>query len=229
MRTATSQTELPRPRRALSASARWATAVEIVTVYAAILLYIWRWQHTFPHFWIILLMVLLASKVLHGDTPRALGLTSTDLMASARLILPLALAIYVLTALVGFATGLLAFIPPTRFTLVILLAYESWCAVQQYLLQSYFNHRLMSIVPNHHLSSLIAALMFGAAHLPNPILTVVTTLGGFLLAEVFARHRNIWPLVLVQATGGFLVAVLSPAWLIHNMRVGPGYFLYGLR
>ena len=228
MRTATSQIELPHPR-ALSASARWATAVEIVTVYATILLYIWHWQHTFPRFWIILLIALFTSHIIHRDTPRALGLSSFDLVASARLILPLALALYVLTVLVGFATGVLAFIPPTRFTLVILLIYESWCAVQQYLLQSYFNHRLMSIIPDRHLSSLLAALMFGAAHLPNPVLTVVTTLGGFLLAEVFARHRNIWPLVLAHATGGFLVAALSPAWLIHNMRVGPGYFLYGLR
>ena len=228
MRTATSPIELPRPR-VLSVSARWATAVEIVTVYAAILLYIWRWQHTFPRFWIILLITLFTSHIIHRDTPRALGLSSFDLMASAGLILPLALAIYALTALLGFATGALAFIPPTRFTLVILLVYGSWCAVQQYLLQSYFNHRLLSVTPNHHLSSLLAALIFGAAHLPNPILTVVTTLGGFLLAEVFARHRNIWPLALAHATGGFLVAALSPAWLIHNMRVGPGYFLYGLR
>ena len=228
MRIATSPIELPLPR-VLSVSARWATAVEIITVYAAILLYIWRWQHTFPRFWIILLITLFTSHIIHRDTPRALGLSSFDLMASARLILPLALAIYGLALLAGFATGRLIFIRPTRFTLAILLIYEGWCAVQQYLLQSYFNHRLMSIIHGRHLSSLLAALMFGAAHLPNPVLTVVTTLGGFLLAEVFARRRNIWPLVLAHATGGFLVAALSPAWLIHNMRVGPGYFLYGLR
>ena len=228
MRITTSQIELP-PRQVLPAGVRWATAAEIVTVYAAILLYIWRWHQAFPRFWIILLIMVLASQVLHRNTPRALGLFSSDLMAGARVILPLALAIYVPAVLVGFATGRLVFIPPTRFTPVILLAYGSWCAFQQYLLQSYFNHRLMSVTPNRHLSSLLAALIFGAAHLPNPILTVVTTLGGFLLAEVFARHRNIWPLALAHATGGLLVAALSPAWLIHNMRVGPGYFRYGLR
>jgi membrane protease YdiL (CAAX protease family) len=71
--------------------------------------------------------------------------------------------------------------------------------------------------------------MFGAAHIPSPILMVATTLGGFIFAEVFTRHRNIWPLALAQAVGGFLIGALSPPALIHNMRVGPGYFTYGLR
>jgi hypothetical protein len=203
--------------------------VEVVLVYTAILLYIWRWQYTFPRFWIVVAAALVASHLLHRDTPRALGLGRKEFMESARLILPVAAGIFVPTVALGFAGGALALIPPTRVTLVVLLVYGSWCVVQQYLLQSYFNHRLLSITSNLHFSSLLAGLMFGAAHLPNPILTGVTTLGGILLAEVFARHRNIWPLALAHATGGFLVAALSPASLIHNMRVGPGYFLYGLR
>jgi membrane protease YdiL (CAAX protease family) len=86
----------------------------------------------------------------------------------------------------------------------------------------------MSLLRNRHLISTMVALMFGAAHIPNPILMIATTAGGFLLAEVFARHRNIWPLALTQTVGGFLIAALSPASLIHNMRVGPGYFFFGL-
>jgi membrane protease YdiL (CAAX protease family) len=87
----------------------------------------------------------------------------------------------------------------------------------------------MRLASNHHVSCLFVALMFGAAHIPNPILMVATTLGGFILAEVFARHRNVYPLALAQTVGGFLIAALSPTSLIHNMRVGPGYFLFGLR
>jgi membrane protease YdiL (CAAX protease family) len=71
--------------------------------------------------------------------------------------------------------------------------------------------------------------MFGSAHIPNPILMTATTLAGFIFAEIFARHRNIWPLALVQALGGFLLAAVSPVSLMHNMRVGPGYFFFGLR
>ena len=80
-----------------------------------------------------------------------------------------------------------------------------------------------------HLSSSLVALKFGAAHIPNPILMVVTTAGGFVLAEIYARHRNIWPLALAQTVGGFLAAALAPASAINNMRVGTGYLFYGLR
>ena len=113
--------------------------------------------------------------------------------------------------------------------MVYFLAYGSWCLAQQYLAQSYFHHRLMSLIRNRHLSSLLVAVMFGSAHIPNPILMAATTIGGFIFAETFARYRNIWPLALAQAVGGLLVAALTPAALIHNMRVGPGYFFWGLR
>jgi len=57
---------------------------------------------------------------------------------------------------------------------------------------------------------------------------VATFAGGFILAEVFVRHPNIWPLAIVQAAAGFLIGGLSPASMIHHMRVGPGYYFYRL-
>jgi membrane protease YdiL (CAAX protease family) len=104
-----------------------------------------------------------------------------------------------------------------------------WCAFQQYLAQSYFHNRLMAAVRSRHLSSLLVGIIFGSAHIPNPILMVATTVAGFIFAEIFARHRNIWPIALAQAVGGLLLAAVSPASLMHNMRVGPGYLFYGLR
>ena len=98
---------------------------------------------------------------------------------------------------------------------------STWCSPN-------FHHRLESLSPNGHLNSALVALIFGAAHIPKPILMVATTLSGFLLAETFARHRSIFPLAQAQAVGSFLIAALSPASLIHNMRVGPGYFFVGL-
>jgi membrane protease YdiL (CAAX protease family) len=129
----------------------------------------------------------------------------------------------------GLASGRLAFVAPGKAALVYFLSYGLWCLAQQYLAQSYFHHRLMSIMANRHLSSLLVAVMFGAAHIPNPVLMIATTIAGFIFAEMFARHRNIWPLALAHVVGGFLAAALTPAALIHNMRVGPGYFFWGLR
>ncbi|MFB3922908.1 MAG: type II CAAX prenyl endopeptidase Rce1 family protein [Terriglobia bacterium] len=217
------------PHRAARHVPLWAAALEILLVYAGILLYIWRWQFTHPHAWVYLIVAVLASHFAHRDTLDRLGLTSFEIRASARIILPLAAEIYVPVVILGFAFGKLSLIAPTWRTLVSFGGYFIWCAFQQYVAQSYFHSRLMRLTPNRHLSSLLVALLFGAAHIPNPILMAATTLGGFILAEVFARHRNIWPLALAQTVGGFLIAALSPASLIHNMRVGPGYFFFGLR
>jgi len=198
-------------------------------VYAGVLTYIWRWRATYPHFWIVLLSVVLASHVVHRDTLRKLCVSFTGMRANAQVVLPLALAFYVPLLVFGFARHSLTLMAVNRHAAASLASYGIWCAFQQYLAQSYFHNRLMEIVRNRHLSSLLVGIIFGSAHIPNPILMVATTVAGVIFAEVFARHRNIWPMALAQAVGGLLIAAVSPASLIHNMRVGPGYLFYGLR
>lgn len=211
----------PPARRAIA-------AIEVLVTYSAVLLYIWRWQFSHPFSWIPLFALVLLSHVLHRDSLRDLGLSWHALRASAQLILPVAVLIFLSSLVYGLAKGSVVLIIPGTAAFRYFGGYLVWCSFQQYLAQSFFNNRLMGVVRNRHLSSSLVALMFGAAHIPNLILMVGTTLGGFLLAETFARHRNIWPLALAQAVGGALIAALAPASLIHNMRVGPGYFFYGV-
>jgi hypothetical protein len=208
---------------------RLGTALETLTIFAGILYYIWRWQATFPHAWLALLAAILLSHLAHRDTFHKLGLAWSGLRASSEVVFPLALAIYIPLFVYGFARHSLALLRPTPNALPPLLGYAVWCLAQQYLTQSYFHNRLMSLLPNRHLTSLLVGLMFGSAHIPNPILMIATTLAGFIFSEIFARHRNIWALALAQALGGLLLAAVSPASLMHNMRVGPGYFFFGLR
>jgi hypothetical protein len=210
-------------------SARIVDGLELLVVYAVVLLYIWHWQFTHPRLWIVFLAFMVLSHLVRGERPRDLGLTLAGLRANAEKILPLALAIYLPLVFYGFARHLLMLLVPGKPSLAWFFNYLSWCAIQQYLAQSYFHRRLMSVIENPHRRSLVVGLMFGATHIPNPILMVVTTLAGFVFAEVFTRHRNIWPLALAQAVGGFLIAVISPAALIRNMRVGPGYYFYRLK
>ena len=211
------------------ASATALNVVEILVVYAGILEYIWRWQYTFPQIWMALYAIILASHFLHRDTLRGLGLLAAELGASARVALPVAILICLPMLLYGFVNHRLIFLLPSRPSLVILLGYGAWCVVQQYLTQSYFHNRLMLITRNRHVSSVLIGLMFGSTHIPNPILTPVTALAGFIFAEIFARHKNIWPLALAQAVGGLLLAAVAPDALIHHMRVGPGYYFFQVR
>jgi len=208
---------------------RLLTGCEAAAFFACVLLDIWRWQYSHPHLWIAFLPWLAASNLVHRDTLATLGLGRIAMGASARMVLPIMLAFYIPMVIYGLASGRLHLLRPGLAVPLYFVSYGTWCVCQQYLTQSYFHNRLMRVIRNRHLSSALVAVMFGAAHIPNPVLMVVTTLAGFIFSEVFARHRNIWPLALAQTVGGFLVAALTPAWLIHNMRVGPGYFFWGIR
>jgi len=205
------------------------TVFEVVLIFAGILAYIWRWQHTIPYAWVGLWALILVSHVWHHDTLRGLGLGRTDLRASAQCVLPLAILLCLPMLGYGFAHRSLMLLHPTWQSLIPLFGYGAWCAFQQYLTQSYFHNRLMLVVRNRHVSSTIIGIMFSATHIPNLILMIATFVAGFVFAEVFARYRNIWPLALAQAVGGLLLAAVAPDTMIHHMRVGPGYFFYGIR
>jgi hypothetical protein len=205
------------------------TALEVMVFFACVLLDIWRWQHTRPHLWVLLVAAMFLTHILHRDNWHSMGFARSELRASAGAALPLMLALFIPLVVYGFSTGRLALLLPDRASLRYFLGYGTWCICQQYLTQSYFHNRLLTLVRSRHLSSSLVAVMFGAAHLPNPVLTVATTIAGFIFSEVFARHRNVWPLALAQVVGGILIAAVTPASLIHNMRVGPGYWLWDTR
>ncbi len=203
-----------------------AAAGEVLGVYAGILLYIWRWQETHPFIWVPLLAVVLFSQWARGETFEKMGLTGKEFRECARLSLP------VLAAVVIGAVVYAVLEPESAARLATIRAWLSfvgyfvWCAFQQFLTQSYFHRRLMRPIQNPHLRSLVVGLLFAGAHVPNPVLMVATFAGGFIFAEIFYLHRNIWPLAFVQAVAVFLIGTLSPPGIIHNMRVGPGYYFF---
>jgi membrane protease YdiL (CAAX protease family) len=104
--------------------------------------------------------------------------------------------------------------------------YTVWSLAQQFLLQGYFLARLVRLVPSATVAAVTAAIIFAAAHLPNPILTLLTLLWGLAACLVFLKTRNIWPLAMAHAIFGICVAITVPATVLHNMRVGLGYLNY---
>jgi membrane protease YdiL (CAAX protease family) len=103
--------------------------------------------------------------------------------------------------------------------------YAIWATEQEFILQSFFYLRLESLLGSWR-ALLGAALLFSAAHLPSPGLTLLSFIGGLLFCEMFRRYRNIFPLGLVHAVLGLTIAASLPDRLLHHMRVGLGYLLY---
>jgi membrane protease YdiL (CAAX protease family) len=103
--------------------------------------------------------------------------------------------------------------------------YGIWALEQEFILQSFFYVRLESLLGSRR-AVWGAAGLFCVAHLPSPILTLLSFAGGLLFCEMFRRYRNIFPLGLVHATLGLTIAASFPDGLLHHMRVGIGYLSY---
>jgi hypothetical protein len=104
--------------------------------------------------------------------------------------------------------------------------YALWAFAQQILLQDFFLRRMLRLVSREAVAVLVAAGIFSLAHLPNPILTVVTFLWGWIACTIFLRYRNLYPLGVAHALLGITMAIAIPGPVIRNMRVGLGYLTY---
>jgi len=100
--------------------------------------------------------------------------------------------------------------------------YAIWASLQQFMLQSFFFVRLESLLGSRR-AVLATTILFAAAHIPNPILTVGTVLAGFFFCEMFRRYRNIFPLGVVHVILGLAMAASVSDALLHHMRVGIGF------
>src|SRR6266700_127443 len=113
------------------------------------------------------------------------------------------------------------FLQPKRFA-----GYFAFCLLQQVGLQSITMNRLLQAFRSREMAAFTGGLLFGALHWPNPVLVPLTFIGGVVMCWLFARERNILPLVLGQALIGALVWWAFPLAWHHSMRVGPGYYTY---
>lgn len=211
-------------RRFGSSKGAWLAAGEVTLVFAGVLVYIWGWQFVFPDFALVLAAFLLMSFLVHGDTPKTLGLGYQGLAGAFAEAMLATAALAVVLVAISAASGRLGLVRVSPENFWLFARYFGWCVFQQVGMQSFFTNRLLAVFARPRCAALTSGVIFAAFHLPNPVLVPVTFVGGALLAWLFARRRNVLPLALAQALVSTLVAVVFPASWHHGMRVGPGYY-----
>jgi membrane protease YdiL (CAAX protease family) len=100
-----------------------------------------------------------------------------------------------------------------------------WSVLQEFILQSFFFLQLESLLGGRR-AVWAAALLFGAVHLPSPVLTVGAFLGGLFFCEMFRRYRSLVPVGLAHAMLGLTIAASFPDSMLHHMRVGEAYLSF---
>jgi hypothetical protein len=208
---------------------RWSCLVEALAFAGFVGAFIWKFQVSAPWTWRVILVWLAASFLLRRDTPKTMGWRADNLWRatkrSAWFFGVSSLLLYFAGLFLGMAHRLPAhLIEPRRFG-----GYLAFCLLQQVGLNSFLTNRLLAAFEKPVPAAVVAGVLFGALHWPNPVLVPLTFVGGVAMAWLFATERNILPLTVGQALLGALVWWAFPLAWHHSMRVGPGFSEYRAR
>lgn len=198
---------------------------ELAIAYGMILLVIWTprpWQRIL---WWVAAAAVVAIASISFEGLQAMGLRRENFLRSLWIVAAASLVSAFAVALAIWLRTL--HIPATPLLFIETYAgYIIWTFVQQLLMQCFFLARLLRLLPSAKLAAIVTALIFAAAHLPNPILAPVTLLWGLTACLLFLRYRNIYTLAIAHAILGVTLTITVPAPVSHNMRVGLGYLTY---
>lgn len=200
--------------------------LEILIPYVMVLVVCWTPRPIQRYLWWVAAAAILIVAVRSFTSFDALGMRTTNFLRSlwvvgaSLLVSALAVAIAIRLHTVHLPPGgILGFLGNYW-------AYALWSLVQQYLLQAFFLARFLCLLKQPLSAAFAAALIFAIAHLPNPLLTVVTLLWGIAACLLFLRYRNLYSLALAHAILGITISTTIPGPVDHNMRVGLGYLTY---
>jgi len=101
--------------------------------------------------------------------------------------------------------------------------YIYWAWIQQFIVLGVIATTLSRVVDidsssGRHVVSLNSALLFGVMHLPNVWLFAITSVLGYMLAQTFLRHRNLFAVSLVHALIASLYYQLLPLSLSPKLK-----------
>ena len=210
----------------VSAGSRRRAAIEIAIAYLLVLSVLWTPRPLQRFLWVVAIVGVAIILWKSFDGWKAMGFTTTN-FSRARWIVAAALVLAAVTVAIAIRLHTLH-LPPGGPLLFIetYIAYVIWTGVQQFLLQGFFWLRLLRMTRRPVMAALVAAGLFAAAHIPNPVLTPITLIWGFVACLLFLRYRNIYPLMIAHAILGITVTMTIPGPVDHNMRVGLGYLTY---
>lgn len=199
--------------------------IEVVVAYGAILAAVWTGGGAKKICIGIAMVSVLALTLLAKRSAGQLGLGLAGLRQSSWIV-PLAAVCALLIALAGYRAGTLHGLSTPERSYAALLRYLFFALQQQFAAQSFFFVRLEELLGETKKAVTVTALLFAAAHVPNPVLVPLTLLAGVISSALFRTYRNIYTLALAHALVGLAVAVSVPDEIHRHMRVGIGYLSY---
>jgi Type II CAAX prenyl endopeptidase Rce1-like len=201
--------------------------LELLAGYGLILAVIWTPMPVQRVLYWLAVLCVVGLTILEKNSWRTLGLAPSRAWRASWIVIA-ALAVAALAVVIAKRIGTFHALPnfgnlplPQRVG-----GYVVWSFLQEFLLQIYVLMRLMRLIPRRSIAIAAAAFLFAVAHIPNPVLMVLTLVWGFIACPLFLRYRNLYALGMAHAILGLCVAITVPDALHHHMRVGLGYLRY---
>jgi len=207
----------------MSQPGRARDVVELILGYGLIVFVIWMPDHPQRILSPVVLAATLAVVLARGPSRDELGFGRRGLLPSLW-ILPAAVVLAVVSGFLAKRLG--TFHPLSDSNLKHVAGYILWTLYQQFLLNDFVLPRLTRILGSAEAAVPATAVLFAAAHLPSPWLTLATLVWGVISCALFLRYRNLYVLGLAQGLLGLCFAVCVPDALHHHLRVGLGYLRY---
>jgi len=178
-----------------------------------------RWFLAIPIGFALALM--LFSHRIHAESLRDIGFRIDNFGGAVKLLIVPTLIAVIVIIVVGRLSSNEPVASPLRARLLLA---PLWGLFQQYALQGFINRRLQLALGSGWKSSLITGVLFSLIHLPNPLLALLTLIGGIVWAAVYQRQPNLFALALSHFVCAVTVALFVPLSLISGLRVGFKYF-----
>ena len=171
---------------------------------------------------IMALVLMSVSHRIRKEGARDVGWRVDNFSAALRLLIIPTLVAAVVILVMGFYLG--GFRSNKWLDWKWVLWLPVWALIQQYSLQGFINRRAQLVLGRGTKSVLLVAMIFAILHLPNPLLTVATLVGGILWAFTYQRTPNLFALSISHALISLLLVFALPNSVLKGLRVGFRYF-----
>jgi membrane protease YdiL (CAAX protease family) len=191
-----------------------------IAIVSSVLVYVWFLESVLPRDFVVVPAAIVVGLTIHYDVRHHEWGLSWPAFASG--LWRALVATSIMAAIVLGAGVALGTLHDRRDFLGSLAPLVVWGAAQHWVLQTVVLREAQRATSRRR-GIVLAAVLFGAIHLPNPFLAPVTAVAALVWCRIYDRYPNIIPLALSHGLGTLAVRYAFDDAITGRLRIGASY------